>query len=78
MDKPKKTAAELIAIAVAELQDHGIQPNGIRISIIPAGDTWEFRTSADAQAEAAPGYADCVARLVQIGDHLSAQFDCDS
>lgn len=76
MDKLKKTAAELIAIAVAELGDHGFQPTGMKIAIIPVGDTWEFRTSANAEAEAAPGYADCVAKLVQIGDHLSAQFDC--
>lgn len=75
MDKPKKTTTELVAIALAELGDHGIHPNGIKISVIPAGDTWEFRTSADAEAEAAPGYADRVAKLVQIGDHLSSQFD---
>lgn len=74
MDKPTKTDAELIAIAIAELGDHGFHPDGLNISVISSGDSWEFRTAATTEAEDAPGYADCVARLVQIGDHLSAQY----
>ena len=31
--------------------------------------------SADAATVAKPGYPECVAMLVQIGDHLSKQYD---
>ncbi|MGO4717378.1 hypothetical protein [Bradyrhizobium sp. 2TAF24] len=75
MNRPRKTDAELIAIAIAELGDHGFYPDGLNISVIRTGETWEFRTAATPAAEEAPGYADCVARLVQIGDHLSTQYD---
>ena len=37
--------------------------------------SWEFRTAADAATVAKPGYPECVAMIVQIGDHLSKQFD---
>ena len=39
------------------------------------GETWEFRTMADKATIAKPGYPECVAMIVQIGDHLSKQFD---
>jgi hypothetical protein len=45
------------------------------ISLIPSGDSWEFRASADKDTEARPGYPECVAMLVQIGDHLAKQYD---
>ena len=38
-------------------------------------DSWEFRTEADEATKAKPGYPECVAMIVQIGDHLSKQFD---
>ena len=75
MSKPVKTEAELIAMARAELKVHADCPDGIEISVIRDGDSWEFRASADATTVAKPGYPECVAMLVQIGDHLSRQFD---
>jgi hypothetical protein len=35
----------------------------------------EFGTEADEATKAKPGYPECVAMLVQIGDHLSKQYD---
>jgi hypothetical protein len=75
MSKPSKTEAELVALARAELEVHADCPDGISISVLRAGDSWEFRTSADAATVAKPGYPECVAMIVQIGDHLSKQFD---
>jgi hypothetical protein len=75
MSKPVKTEAELIAMAVAELKVHADCPDGIVISVIPDGDSWEFRAKADEATVAKPGYPECVAMLVQIGDHLSKQYD---
>ena len=75
MSKPTKTAPELIAMAKAELKVHADCPDGIDISIVRDGDGWEFRASADEKTVAAPGYPECVAMLVQIGDHLSKQYD---
>jgi hypothetical protein len=75
MSKPTKTAAELIAMARAELKVHADCPDGMTISLIPSGDSWEFRASADKDTEARPGYPECVAMLVQIGDHLAKQYD---
>jgi hypothetical protein len=75
MSKPVKTEAELIAMAVAELKVHADCPDGIVISVIPDGDSWEFRAKADAATIAKPGYPECVAMLVQVGDHLSKQYD---
>ena len=76
MSKPVKTEAELIAMARAELKVHCPDcPEGIDISVLRAGNSWEFRTSADAATIAKPGYPECVAMIVQIGDHLSKQFD---
>ena len=75
MSKPVKTEAELIAMARAELKVHADCPDGIAISVIPSGDSWEFRAKADKDTEAKPGYPECVAMLVQIGDHLSRQYD---
>jgi hypothetical protein len=75
MSKPNKTPAELIALARAELKVHADCPDGIEISVIRDGDSWEFRASADEATAARPGYPECVAMLVQIGDHLSKQYD---
>jgi hypothetical protein len=75
MSKPVKTEAELVAMARAELKVHADCPDGIVISVLRAGDSWEFRTEADAETIAKPGYPECVALIVQIGDHLGKQFD---
>jgi hypothetical protein len=75
MSKPNKTPAELIALARAELKVHADCPDGIEISVIRDGDSWEFRASADEATAARPGYPECVAMLVQIGDHLGKQYD---
>jgi hypothetical protein len=75
MSKPIKTEAELIAMAKAELKVHADCPDGIVISVLGAGDSWEFRAGADQATVAKPGFPECVAMLVQIGDHLSKQFD---
>jgi hypothetical protein len=75
MSKPAKTEAELIAMARAELKVHVDCPDGIVISVLRSDDSWEFRTSADQATIAQPGYPECVAMIVQIGDHLSKQFD---
>jgi len=78
MSKPVKTEAELIAMAKAELKVHADCPDGIVISVIrdgDDGDSWEFRAKADEAVVARPGYPECVAMLVQIGDHLGKQFD---
>ena len=75
MSNPKKTEAELIAMARAELKVHADCPDGIVISVLRDGDGWEFRAKADEATAAKPGYPECVAMLVQIGDHLSKQYD---
>jgi hypothetical protein len=75
MSKPSKTEAELIAMAREELTVHLDCPDGIVISVLRAGGSWEFRTAAGEATIAKPGYPECVAMIVQIGDHLSKQFD---
>ena len=75
MSKPLKTEAELIEMARAELKVHADCPDGILISVLRDGDSWEFRAKADEATVAKPGYPECVAMLVQIGDHLSKQYD---
>ena len=75
MSKPTKTEAELIAMASAELKVHVVVPDGIGITVLRNGDSWEFRTKANEATVAKPGYPECVAMIVQIGDHLSKQFD---
>jgi hypothetical protein len=77
MSKPVKTEAELIAMARAEVKVHVPESpeEGIVISVLRAGDSWEFRTSADEATIAKPGYPESVAMIVQIGDHLSKQYD---
>jgi hypothetical protein len=74
MSKPAKTEAELIAMARAELKVHADCPDGIVISVLRGEDSWEFRTSADQATVAQPGYPECVVMIVQIGDHLSKQY----
>ena len=75
MTKPSKTEAELVALARAELKVHVDCPDGIKIFVLRSGDSWEFRTEADDETRAKPGYPECVAMIVQIGDHLGKQFD---
>jgi hypothetical protein len=75
MTRPVKTEAELIEMAKAELRVHAEYPEGMVISIIRDGDGWEFRAAADKTTEGRPGYPEAVAMLVQIGDHLSKQYD---
>jgi hypothetical protein len=75
MSKPTKTETELVAMARAELKVHADCPDGIAISVVRSGDGWEFRTAADAATVAKPGYPECVAMIVQIGDHLGKQYD---
>jgi hypothetical protein len=75
MSKPTKTEAELIEMAKAELKVHADCPDGIVISVIRDGDSWEFRAEADEATVAKPGFPECVAMLVQVGDHLSKQYD---
>ncbi|MBO4227081.1 hypothetical protein [Bradyrhizobium neotropicale] len=75
MSKPSKTEAELIEMARAELKVHADCPDGIVISVIRDGDSWEFRAAADEATVAKAGYPECVAMLVQVGDHLSKQYD---
>ena len=77
MSKPTKTEAELIAMAKAELKVHVDCPEGMVISIIRDGASWEFRASADQATAAKPGFPECVAMLVQVGDHLSKQYDVE-
>jgi len=48
MSKPVKSETELIAMARAELKVHAECPDGIQISVIRDGNSWEFRASADA------------------------------
>jgi hypothetical protein len=75
MSKPVKTEAELIEMATAELRVHADPPDGMVISILRDGTRWEFRASADKATQDRPGYPEAVAMLVQIGDHLSKQYD---
>ena len=77
MSKPVKTEAELIAMAQAELKVHADPPDGMKVSILRDGNSWEFRVAADKATEARPGYPEAVAMLVQIGDHLSKQYDVE-
>ncbi len=74
MSKPSKTEAELIAMARAELKVHADCPDGMRISVIRDGPSWEFRAEADQATIDKPGYPESVAMLVQIGDHLCKQY----
>lgn len=74
MSKPVKTEAELIAMARAELKVHADCPDGIEIYVLRDGNSWEFRARADEAVVAKPGYPECVAMLVQIGDHLAKQY----
>ena len=74
MTKPTKTEAELVAMAMEELKVHADCPAGMTISVLTWGDSWEFRAKADAGTASKPGYPECVAMLVQIGDHLSKQY----
>jgi hypothetical protein len=45
--------------------------------VLKSDEGWEFRTEADEATVAKPGYPECVAMLVQIGDHLGKQYDVE-
>ena len=75
MSKPVKSEADLIEMAKAELKVHADPPEGMAISIVRDGDSWELRASADDATKNRPGYPEAVAMLVQIGDHLAKQYD---
>ena len=75
MSKSAKTEAELIEMARAELRVHADAPDGMVISIVRDGDSWEFRASGDKATQDKPGFPEAVAMLVQIGDHLAKQYD---
>jgi|GEM_PF-532356 len=75
MSKPAKTEAELIAMARAELKAHVDSPDSFAILIVRHGDSWKFRAAADQATWDKPGFPESVAMLVQIGDHLSEQYD---
>jgi hypothetical protein len=78
MTKPAKTEAELVAMAKAELKVHADCPEQMIITVIESGNSWEFRATADEATVARPGYPEAVAMLVQIGDHLSKQYELKS
>jgi hypothetical protein len=62
-------------MAREELKVHADCPDGMVISVLRDSDGWEFRATADAATAAKPGYPESVAMLVQIGDHMSKQYD---
>jgi hypothetical protein len=62
-------------MARAELKAHADCPDSIEIAVISNDGGWEFRTRADEATIARPGYPECVAMIVQIGDHLGKQYD---
>ena len=74
MSKPTKTDDELIAMAKVELKVHADCPDGIVISVIPRAHLGISRRGRPATV-AKPGYPECVAMLVQVGDHLAKQYD---
>jgi hypothetical protein len=43
--------------------------------VLGSENSWEFRTEADERTRTQAGYPECVAMIVQIGDHLAKQFD---
>ena len=75
MSKPVKTQAELIEMARAELKVHADPPDGLTISIIGDGDSWELPAGADKATQEKAVYPEAADMLVQIGDHLSKQYD---
>jgi hypothetical protein len=75
MTRPTKTEAELIAMAMAELKTRADCPDGMTVSVLRWGDKWEFRAKADRGTASRSGYPECVAVLIQIGDHLSKEYD---
>jgi hypothetical protein len=44
----------------AALRAHADCPDGITISVLQDGDSWEFRAKADEATAAKPGYPECV------------------
>ena len=69
MSKPVKSEAELIEMARAELKVHADPPDGIIISILRDGDSWQFRARADKATEdrpAIPRRSQCWCRSATI------------
>lgn len=75
MSKPTKTSADILAMLKEEMNHYADCPEGIIVSVISTGNSWEFRTTADDATKSSVGYGECIARIVQIGDHLGKQFD---
>jgi hypothetical protein len=75
MQKTPKTSAEILDLVRAEEERHGPWPQGLIVTVLRVGDSWELRTSADQETSREVGYGECVARIVQIGDHLRREFD---
>jgi hypothetical protein len=48
---------------------------GDEIAVLRSEGSGKFHAEADEATQAKPGYPECVAMIVQIGDHLSKQFD---
>mgnify|MGYP000547718261 CR=1 FL=1 len=57
------------------VEGHADGPDNLVISIVRDSDSWEFRADADQATRDRPGFPESVAMLVQIGDHLSKQYD---
>ena len=64
MSRPVKTESELIAMAKAELKVHADCPDGMIISVLRDGRSWEFRASADKATSDRPGYPESVAMRI--------------
>ena len=75
MSKPTRTEAELVAMARAELKVHLDCPDGITISPFFLRGLLGIPHRGRRGDRAKPGYPECVAMIVQIGDHLSKQYD---
>jgi hypothetical protein len=74
-DQAHQDRAELIEMAMTELKVHLDCPDGMAISVLRWGTRWEFRAKADPGTATRPGYPECVAMLVQVGDRMSKQYD---
>ena len=75
MSKPSKTEAELIAMAKAELTVHADCSGRHRHFGAARRRQLGIPRQRRCRDDGKPGYPERVAMLVQIGDHLSKQFD---
>jgi hypothetical protein len=70
-----QTEAELIAIAKAELKAHADYPGTAWSSPCSGAEIPRNSVPAPMRRRQHPGYPECVAMLVQVGDHLGMQYD---